>query len=180
MSKNLCIWKCQLRNSLWVQYAQPWLEGWLLSALYVCYLQAEGNLRPTMSIPARRRQRPAGESPTEAGEQSSVQSLTLPLRPLCFLSLSLFTSLNAYLLDLIFSSSQCLAMLAQIKSLVWTDSHMLQPSLWINKYLLRDDCSQLVFSTFLDLWLHPFLICSCQQLPWPDVRGIRRKDWYRE
>ena len=96
------------------------------------------------------------------------------------LSLSLFTSLNAYLLDLIFSSSQCLAMLAQIKSLVWTDSHMLQPSLWIDKYLLRDDCSQLVFSTFLDLWLHPFLICSCQQLPWPDVRGIRRKDWYRE
>ena len=168
--------------------AQPWLEGWLLSALYVCYLQAEGNLRPTVSIPARRSQRPAGESLREGGEQSPVQSLTLPLRPFCFLSLSLslsfslspFTSLNAYLLDLIFSSSQCLAMLAQIKSLVWIDSHMLQPSLWIDKYSLRDDCSQLVFSTFWDLWLHPFLIYSCQQLPWPDVRGIRRKDWYRE
>ena len=121
------------------------------------------------------------------GEESSHQcSLLLCLWGHSAFSLSLsfslspFTSLNAYLLDLIFSSSQCLAMLAQIKSLVWIDSHMLQPSLWINKYSLRDDCSQLVFSTFWDLWLHPFLIYSCQQLPWPDVRGIRRKDWYRE
>ena len=138
MSKNLCIWKCQLRNSLWVQYAQLWLEGWLFSALYVCYLQAEGNLRPRVSIPAGRSQRPIGESLAEGGEQSSVQSLTLPLRLFCFLSLSLFAPPNAYLLDLIFSSSQCLAMLAQIKSLVWTeDSHMLQPALWIDKYSLR-------------------------------------------
>lgn len=78
-----------------------------------------------MSIPARS-QRPAGESLTEREESSHQRSLTLPPRPFCFLFLSLFAPPNAYLLDLIFSSSQCLAMMAQIKSLVWTeDSHML-------------------------------------------------------
>lgn len=120
---------------------------------------------PQVSIlPSRRNQRLTGESLFWLRQSKAAISVVSYLASEAFLCLlSLFASPDAYLCRLYPFFSLCLAMVAQIRTSFWTEGgHMLWPALWIDMYLLRDDCSWLASSNLLDLWLQPFLICSSQ------------------
>lgn len=109
----------------------PALTRRLVILCHVCMLLAGRRQPEAHNVHSSWKKSEACRGISGKGRRAVISAVSYSASEAVLLSLSFSVCpSNAYLLDLIFSSSQCFAMLAQIKSLVWTeDSHMLQPAL---------------------------------------------------
>lgn len=119
MFKVLCVQRGHLRNSLWVQYTQPWPGDCLFYALYLFILLVvwrppeahKCSFQLEMSETCRIIFLCWG-----GGEQPLALSLSWPPKPFCACSLTLLAPLMLAYSDLILSYSLCVAMVVQVRS----------------------------------------------------------------